>query len=112
MAFNAADLARLLVEREVEAGNIGAKRSIDGCHPGTRIWGAADNLFGAVLCLHRADAQAVGVRVRLGGRYVRDGELRQFLGWILDMLDLETGLQHRRKDVVQRRLCGEVILQP
>ena len=112
MALDPANLARLLVEREVEAGNPGPERGIDRRHARTRIRGAADDLLLAILGIDRTDAQPVGIGMRLGGLHLGDGEFGKLRARILDLFNLEAGLDHRRQNVVQRRLGRQIVLQP
>ena len=100
MAFNTADLAGFLVEREGETGNPGAERRIDCRHAGARIRRAADNLLLAIPGVDRADAQPISIGMRFGFLHLGDGERRQLFCRVLDMLHLKAGLQHHGEDVL------------
>ncbi len=112
IALDAADLAWLLVEREVEPRNEGAERRIDSGHARAGIWRATHDLLFAVDGIDRADAQLVRIRMRLGRLDLADGEGRQLLARVHNLLHFEASLQHQGQDIVQRRLGGEVIVQP
>ena len=112
MALNAANGARLLVEREIEAGNEGAERRIDGRHACARIRRAADDLLDPVNCLDGADAQLVGVRMRLCLDHLADGERGKLLARVNHLFDLKARLEHQIQNVLKRRLGDQVIVQP
>ncbi len=112
MALDAADLARFLVEREVEPRNERAERRIDRGHASPRIWRTTDNLLLAIDRIDRTDAQLVRIRMRLSRLDLADRKRRQLLARVHNLLHLEASLQHEGQNIVQRRLGGEVVVQP
>ena len=112
VAFDPADLARLLVQREIQARNIRPQRRIDADHAGAGVRRAADDLLHPVHGLDRADFQLVGVRMLFGGDHLGRGEGRKARGGILDALDLQAGHRHRLDDFVERGLGFQVLFQP
>ena len=59
-----------------------------------------------------ADAQAVGVRMLLGRDHARDGERRQRLRLVVDVLDLEPDHGQAIGELVERLVGLEMIFQP
>ena len=112
LAFDAAQLAGLLVQRHVEARNIGAERGVDGGHAGAGIGGAANDCLRPVDRIDLANSQPVCVRVRVRGPDLGDGEGRQLCRRISDRFVLQSRLQHFCEDSVEVELCGEIILEP
>ena len=112
LALDAANGARLLVERELKPRNIGAERRIDRRHARPRVRRAADDLLHAVNGFHLAHAQLVGVRMRHGFNHLAHGERRKLRRRVDNFLDLEPRLQHQRQNLVEPGLGGQVIGQP
>ena len=111
MALDAANLADR--ERDVLGGNIGAGQAEHGLETRARVRRAADDLqrrAGAVV--DGADAQPVGVRMLLGGDDLRDLEGLEFLGLVLDALDLEPDHGQLFDDLVERGDRVEMLFQP
>ena len=93
-AANGAD-----AEGDLLAGDEGAGRREDGHHAGAGIRRAADDLHRrAGAGIDQADAQLVGVGVRLGRDDAGDREGRERLGRVGDMLDLEADARQRVGD--------------
>ena len=112
MGFNAANLARLFIQREIRARNPGAERRIDRLHPGMRIGRAADNLFGAFKRLDRTDFQLVRIRVFFRPGDMRHGKGRQGFSRVVDMLNFKTGHGHRFNDLVDGGIGFQMLFQP
>ena len=110
-AFDAADLAD--AERHVLAGDVGAGRHEHADHAGARIGRAAHDLHRvAGAGVDHADAQPVGVRMLLGRDHARDGERRQRLALVVDVLDLEPDHGELVDELVERLVGVEMLLEP
>ncbi len=110
-ALDAADLAD--AERHVLAGDIGAGRHEHAGHAGARIGRAAHDLHGvAAAGIDHADAQPVGVGMLLGGNNARDGERRQRLALVLDLLDFQPDHGELVGELVERLVRVEMLLEP
>ncbi len=87
--FDIADLAD--AERDVLAGDEGARRREHAGHAGARIRRAAHHLDRlAVAGIDHADAQPIGIGMLLRLDHFGDDEWRQELGLVLEALDFET----------------------
>ena len=111
-ALDAADGAD--AERDVLAGNEGAGRREHADQAGARIRRAADDLHrrAAVAGIDHADAQAIRIGMLLGRDHARDGERRQRLRLVLDVLDLEPDHGELVGELFQRLVGVEMFLQP
>ena len=110
-AFDAANLAD--AERHVLAGDVGAGRHEHAGHAGARVGRAADHLHRLARAgVDHADAQPVGIGVLLGRDHARDGERRQRLALVGDVLDLEADHGELVDELVERCVGVEMLLQP
>ena len=89
-----------------------ARRREDAEHAGARIGRAAYHLDFARPRIDGAEAQLVGIGMRLGLDYAGDPEGRQSLGAVLDRIDLEAAHHQERHDLVERGLGREMGLEP
>ncbi len=110
-ALDAADLAD--PERHVLARDVGAGRHEHAGHAAARIGRAADDLHRiAGAGVDHADPQPVGVGMLLGRDDARDGERRQRLAAVDDVLDLEADHGELVDDRVERLVGVEMLLEP
>ena len=81
---------------------------------GTRVRRAAHDLHrrGTVAGIDHADPQPIRVGVLLGGDHARDGERRQRLRLVLDVLDLKPDHGELVGELFQRLVGFEMFLQP
>ena len=77
-----------------------------------RIRRAADDLHLFHARIHQADAEAVRLRVRLGGEHAGRDESGQVPRPVLDAVHLEAQHGQRFADLVERGLRVEMVLQP
>ncbi len=109
--FDAADDA--LLEVDAGAGNVGAGRREDADHAGPGVRRAADDLdIRAVAGIDDADAETIGIRMRLGRDHPGDAEGREIPGQVLDALDLEADHGQPLGDAVDGGDGVEVLFQP
>ena len=110
-ALDAADLADS--ERDVLARDVGARRHEHALHAGPRIGRAAHDLHGLARAgVHHAHAQPVGIRMLLGRDHARDGERRQQLALVLEVLDLEPDHSELIGERLDRGVGVEMLLEP
>ena len=114
-AFHAADGAHR--QGNVLAGDEGAGRREHAFHAGVRIGRAAHDLNGLVTFrdladVDHADAQAIRVRVLLGGNDRGDDERLEQAGLVLDVLDLEPDHGELVDDRGERLVGVEMLLEP
>ena len=110
-AFDVADLAD--AERDVLAGNVGARRREHAVHAGARIRRAAhhlDRIAGAGI--DHADAEPIGIRMLLGLDHARDDERRKRFRLVLDALDLEPDHGQLVGELAERAVGVEMLLEP
>ena len=110
VGVDAADHA--LLEVELGAGDEAADRREHALHAGARVGRAAHHLHDTLAGIDLADAQLVGVRVLHRFDHIADGEGRQVLGAVLDMLDLEPDHGEGARDRLDIRIGVEMLLQP
>jgi hypothetical protein len=110
MRFHAADLAD--GNGHINAGHIGAGFAQHHGDARAGIGGAADDLLFALIRQHAADAQLVGIGVRVGLQDLGDGEIAQFGGAVHHLFDLEPEIGEGIEDVVKTGLGVEVVFQP
>ena len=79
---------------------------------GARIGGTADNLLGAVLRLHHALAQLVGIGVLLCQRDMRHGEVGKQLRLVGDFFHFESDADQALADFIQGGVGVEIFLEP
>ena len=105
---------RLLLKRDLRAGNVRAERREHSEHAGARVRRAADDFHQRLalgdLDLH--DLQLVGVWMLLGFDDARDRECAERLRRIFDAFDLEPDRRQLRRDLIDRGLRVEMILEP
>ena len=101
-------------ERDVLAGNEGAGRREHADEARARIRRAADHLHrrATIAGVDHADPQPVRIGMLLGGNHPRDGERRQRLGLVVDMLDLKPDHGELVGELFQRLVGVEMFLQP
>ncbi len=110
-AFDVADLAD--AERDVLAGDEGARRREHAFHAGARIRRAAHDLDRlAVAGVDHADAQPVGIGMLLRLDDARDDERREQFRLVLDALDLEPDHGELVGDLAERVIGVEMLLEP
>ncbi|MGY4300627.1 hypothetical protein ACVWXN_008722 [Bradyrhizobium sp. i1.4.4] len=111
-ALDAADGAD--TERDVLAGNVGARRREHADQARARIRRAAHDLHrcATIAGVDHADAQAICIRMLLGRDHLRDGERLQRLRLVLDVLDLEPDHSELVGELFQGLVGVEMILQP
>ncbi len=111
-AFDASDGAD--AERDVLAGDEGAGRRKHADEPGARIRCSAYHLHrcAAVAGIDHAHAQAIRIRMLLGGNHPRNRKRRQRLRLVLDVLDLEPDHGELVGQLFQRLVGVEMFLQP
>ena len=102
-----------LAKRHVFCGNVGSRLCEHGLQPGARVGGAADDLnWRALAAIDHTDAQAVGVRVLIGLDHMRDHEVFQLFGGIVEAFNLKADARQRLDDLVERRVRFEMVLEP
>ena len=110
-AFDAADGPDS--ERNILAGNVGARRHEHADHSSARVRRAAHDLDRfAVAGINHADAQPVCVRMLLGLDDSRDDVGRQQLALVFDALDLEPDHGELVGDLAERMVGTEMLLEP
>ena len=110
-ALDAADGADR--ERHILAGDVGARRHEHAHHAGAGVRCAADHLHRlAGADVDQADAQPVGVRMRLGLDHPGDDERRQRLALVLDALDFQPDHGELVGDLAERAVGVEMLLEP
>ncbi len=104
----------LLLERDLRAGNVSAERCEHAEETGARVGGPAHHFEQrrALLHLDLNDLQLVGIGMLAGLDDARDAKRRQLVGRIVDALDLQPDRRQPRRDLIDRRLRPQVILEP
>ena len=105
---------RLFLQRDLRPGNVGAERREHADEARTRVRRAAHHLEQrrALLHLDLDDLQLVGVGMLAGLDDARNAERAELVGGIVDALDLQADRRQARRDLIDRRLGLEVILEP
>ena len=102
-----------LAKRDLLARNVGSGRREHASEARAGIGRAADHLHRrAGPGIHHADAEAVGIGVRLGFDDMADDKILQRRRRIVDMLDFQPDAGERIDDSVERRLGVEVVFEP
>jgi hypothetical protein len=108
--FDAANGA--LLQHHAAARDRRAGRREHTQHASPRIGRAAHHLHPLLAGVDDADAQLVGIGMRLGRDDARDGEGRQILGAVLDAVDFQAAHHQRRDDLVERSVRLEMRPKP
>src|SRR5262249_37408524 len=90
----------------------GADGREHGLEPGPRIGRAANDLERLAADIHFADAQLVGIGMRLRREHMTNAEARELLRRILYALDFEAEIGEAFADFRERSLGLQMILEP
>ena len=110
MALDAAYPAHL--DGGIDTGDILPRLADNHRDPLARIGRAADDLLHALIRLHLAHAQAIGIGMLFSLHHPPDGESRKRFGRVDDFLHLKAEIRERFCDLVHARIRIEMILQP
>ena len=109
--FDAAD--RALAQFHPVGGDHRARQAEHAFHSRARIGRTADDLQRVTLAgIDTQHLQLVGIRVRPRRQHMRDAEAGQLVGRVLDTFDLVADPVERGRNVGDRSVGLEVILQP
>ena len=101
-------------ERDILAGNVGARCGEHADKSGSRIGRATHHLYRrrAIAGLDHADPQAIRIWMLLGGDHACDGERRKRLGLVLNVLHLKPDHGELVGELFERLVSVEMVLQP
>ncbi len=110
VGFDAPDDA--LLQRDVGTGDVGPLRRENALQPGARVGRAADDLKLFRSGVHHQHAQLVGVGVFFRRHDMGDAERRQLFRAVLNAFDLKAKGGQLFRDLVERSLGFQMVLQP
>ena len=110
MALHPADFAH--AQRGVDPRHIVARLAEHHGDPRPRIGRATHDLLAALIGLHRADTQAVRIRMLLMVRHLRERKRLEPLGRVLNPFHLKPKVRERFANLLNAGLRVEMVFQP